>query len=330
MEPCLLNKLVYSRDTYKYFGNGGYVNIGNDIAGTEYDVAHVKWGGSWRMPTLDQMLELLDNCTLVRTEYNREFGTLITGPNGTTIFLPEGSSWEGYKDYWSSSLLPASNMVFFAYRIECNSYRWNLSLDEIYYGNVVRPIINPEEPNVDPAYPVAEAIDLGLPSGTKWASWNVGASSPEEYGGSYAWGETEVKADYDWSTYIFYDDLSKTCHHLGDDIAGTRYDVAHVKWGGSWRMPSEGQWVELMENCTKIKTSQNGVTGYLITGPNGATIFMPWDYINYSSNDYWSSSSSSYGDYCAWVPSLYLWEYNYYFCNEFTRQTGCLVRAVCP
>lgn len=129
------------------------------------------------MPTLDQMLELLDNCTLVRTEYNREFGTLITGPNGTTIFLPEGSSWEGYKDYWSSSLLPASNMVFFAYRIECNSYRWNLSLDEIYYGNVVRPIINPEEPNVDPAYPVAEAIDLGLPSGTKWASWNVAVFS---------------------------------------------------------------------------------------------------------------------------------------------------------
>jgi len=313
-------KEVYSQDTYKYFVNGVYVNIGNDIAGTEYDVAHVKWGGSWCMPTFDQFLELLDNCTLASTEYNRELGTLLTGPNGTTIFLPLAP-----QNYWSSTWMTST---FFAYVLNCGSHSWGHSVGVVYDGHAVRPIINLEEPDTDPLCPVAEAIDLGLPSGTKWASWNVGASAPEEYGGSYAWGETEVKDNYDWSTYIYYDSPSKTCHHIGNDIAGTRYDVAHVKWGGSWRMPTAGQWVELMENCTMIETTQNGITGNLIIGTNGATIFMPWDYNFYlPSTHYWSSSLTSYGEYCALEPIVYFWGYNM---GENTRQTGCLVRAVCP
>lgn len=312
-------KEVYSQDTYKYFVNGVYVNIGNDIAGTEYDVAHVKWGGSWCMPTFDQFFELLDNCTLASTEYNRELGTLLTGPNGTTIFLPLAP-----QDYWSSWF----TSPFFAHMLHCGSYSWSSFAGMVYEGHAVRPVINLEEPDTDPLCPVAEAIDLGLPSGTKWASWNVGASAPEEYGGSYAWGETEVKDNYDWSTYIYYDSPSKTCHHIGNDIAGTRYDVAHVKWGGSWRMPTAGQWVELMENCTMIETTQNGITGNLIIGTNGATIFMPWDYNFYlPSTHYWSSSLTSYGEYCALEPVVYYWGYNM---GEYTRQTGCLVRAVCP
>jgi hypothetical protein len=93
-------------------------------------------------------------------------------------------------------------------------------------------------------------------------------------------------------------------------------------------MPTADQWVELMENCTKIETTQNGVTGYLITGTNGATIFMPWDYNSFlPSTQYWSSSLTSYGEYCALGPVVYYWGYNM---GEYTRQTGCLVRAVCP
>ena len=75
----------------------------------------------------------------------------------------------------------------------------------------------------------AEAIDLGLPSGIKWASCNVGASKPEEYGGHYSWGETEEKEIYEWFTYTHCDGTVQTCHDLSPSICGTENDVAHVK-----------------------------------------------------------------------------------------------------
>ena len=118
-------------------------------------------------------------------------------------------------------------------------------------------------------------IDLGLPSGTKWACCNVGANSPEQYGGYYAWGETVEKSTYDWSNYIFCDGTESTCHRIGSDIAGSNYDVAHVKWGDSWVMPSYSQFKELIENCTTEWTSLNGINGYKFTGPNGSSIFLP-------------------------------------------------------
>ena len=119
-------------------------------------------------------------------------------------------------------------------------------------------------------------IDLGLPSGTKWACCNVDASQPEDYGGYYAWGETEEKEIYSWNTYIHCDGSSSTCHNLGSDIAGTKYDVAHVKWGGDWVMPSETQEYELKVNCTYTWTIENGVKGGKFTSKeNGASIFLP-------------------------------------------------------
>ena len=118
-------------------------------------------------------------------------------------------------------------------------------------------------------------IDLGLPSGTKWACCNVGANKPEAYGDYYAWGETETKSTYDWSSYIHCDGSQSTCHNIGSDIAGTQYDVAHVQWGGSWVMPSQSQIKELVENCTHEWTTLNGVNGRNFTGTNGGTIFLP-------------------------------------------------------
>ena len=118
-------------------------------------------------------------------------------------------------------------------------------------------------------------IDLGLPSGTKWACCNVGADKPEAYGGYYAWGETEVKSSYNWGTYIHCDGSEATCHNLGEDIARTKYDVAHVKWGGSWVMPSNNQQQELLDNCTSTWTTQNDVPGRLFIGKNGGRIFLP-------------------------------------------------------
>lgn len=152
-----------------------------------------------------------------------------------------------------------------------------------------------------PDIPV-EAVDLGLPSGTLWASYNVGASKPEEYGNYYAWGETETKNKYNWNTYIHCDGTATTCHDIGSDISGTQYDVAHIQWGNSWQMPTYDQFMELFSRCTYKGTVVNDVYGVLITSYDGRkSIFLPAggihnnDGLSYvgSCGNYWSSFIST-------------------------------------
>ena len=133
------------------------------------------------------------------------------------------------------------------------------------------------------------AIDLGLPSGTKWACCNVGATKPEGNGSYYAWGENEEKSVYSKSSYY---------KAIGMDICGTQYDVAHVKWGGRWQMPSREQCDELIEKCKYEITEINGVRGRRFIGPNGNTVFFPFsgkkhDNTFYSfAHDYWTGTHS--------------------------------------
>jgi len=145
-------------------------------------------------------------------------------------------------------------------------------------------------------------IDLGLPSGTKWACCNVGADKPVDYGGYFAWGETSEKARYYWDTYIHCDGSYSTCHDIGKDIAGTQYDTATANWGSPWVMPNGEQILELLGNCNAEKAVENGVKGYRFNGPNGASIFLPIagsryedDFGRYppgSQGFYWSSTRS--------------------------------------
>ena len=111
-------------------------------------------------------------------------------------------------------------------------------------------------------------VDLGLPSGILWAKYNVGASSPEEYGDYYAWGETETKSSYGMSNYNLYD--------LNIDISNTKYDVATQKWGNGARIPSLKDFKELLSNCSWYDSSYNGIRGYYAKGPNGNQIFFPF------------------------------------------------------
>lgn len=179
------------------------------------------------------------------------------------------------------------------------------------------------------------AIDLGLPSGTKWCYCNVGASSPEDYGGYYAWGETSEKSEYTRDNYAFYDKENNKYINIGTDIAGTEYDVAHVRMGGSWRMPTVEQLEELVKHCKWQWTELNGVKGQLATGPNGGQIFLPaagcrWSDDLYDAGFggyYWSSSLNPYDDYYAY--SLYFNSGSWYW-GESNRNYGCTVRAVCP
>ena len=194
---------------------------------------------------------------------------------------------------------------------------------------------------VAPVTPQYEAVDLGL--SVKWAAYNVGATKPEEYGGYYAWGETEEKEDYYWETYKWcngsYDTLTKYCTSSSygtvdnKTVLDPEDDVAHVKWGGDWRMPTEAEQNELCNNCTWTLTTQNGVNGYKVTGPNGNSIFLPaagyrrgtdvYGRGNYGY--YWSGSLSSLDSDPACF--LYFSDYNYYW-SYFSRYYGQSVRPV--
>lgn len=442
-------------ESYQYYNSSaGYINIGQDISGTDYDVARKQWGDSWRMPSSSQFKELISNCSVEETTVNGVYGRRFTGKNGNSIFLPAGGSFFnglqyenscGY--YWSSTLTKNSNgnadILFFRYdkelmianhgrsngatvrpvinagglpipdlvlertgpfsfktrqrlynyivsgsgsytatsskeavataiiddvvNVETSERRKCVCIEAVSVGTSTITVTDTESgqkvlfevtvtQNVDllklstyslglrvgeaedvaivsssgASYlvavdnacvatfsldkpntitvraiavgtckvsvsdsetgeyavvevtvvkagdmPSAGAVDLGLPSGTLWASFNVGATKPEEVGGYYAWGETETKERYSWSNYIHCDGTKETCHDIGADIAGTEYDVAHVKWGGDWTMPTKSQINELIHNCTSQWTTLNGVNGCLITGPNMHTIFLP-------------------------------------------------------
>ena len=130
-----------------------------------------------------------------------------------------------------------------------------------------------------------EYVDLGLPSGVKWAICNVGAKNPWEYGGYYAWGEIEEKSNYSWSNYKWCngtpDVMTKYCLKSTYGTVDNKKnldpedDVARVKWGGTWRMPTLTEQKELLTTCTWVWTTLNGVKGYKVTGPNGNSIFLP-------------------------------------------------------
>ena len=120
------------------------------------------------------------------------------------------------------------------------------------------------------------AVDLGL--SVKWASCNVGATKPEEFGGYYAWGEIEEKSIYNWSNYKLcngnsYSSINKYTSQY--DILDPEDDVAHETWGVNWRMPTRDEMYELKYKCTWKWTTLNGVTGAVITGPNKNSIFLP-------------------------------------------------------
>ena len=157
-------------------------------------------------------------------------------------------------------------------------------------------------------------VDLGLRSGTLWATCNVGAENPESYGDYFAWGEIQSKTIYDWSTYTYskgdYNQLTKYCTESDFGFDGftdklktleSGDDAATANWGEDWRTPTYDEWVELVSRCDYAWTTQNGVNGFLFTARNGNSIFLPAagcrieaDFDNVGNGGrYWSSSLST-------------------------------------
>ena len=212
-------------------------------------------------------------------------------------------------------------------------------LDEVYYSSVNSITTMGEKPTT-PTYTLINGhkfIDLGLPSGLLWAKTNVGASSSTDYGDYFAWGETKSKSYYDWSTYKWGSSLSKYNSRDGKTTLDAEDDAATVNWGEGCRMPSRDEFKELYNKCDwswKSDYQGTGVSGYLVTGPNGNTIFFPASGFRGSGNlnyrgsygYYWSSSLySSFTDY-AYNLSFYSGSINP--SDSYNRCYGYPVRPV--
>ena len=191
-------------------------------------------------------------------------------------------------------------------------------------------------------------VDLGLPSGTLWATCNIGANSPEEYGDYFAWGEIQSKDTYVWWTYQYcnggdgWNTLTKYCNNsdfgyygFTDDLTTLlpEDDAACANWNEDWRMPTHEEWVELYLNTTCTWTAQNGVNGCLFIATNGNSLFLPasgyrviYQYLSGSDGLYWSSSLDDVDPSYARCFDFNLNDYNA-SCGA-PRYTGRSVRAV--
>ncbi|MBR5831232.1 MAG: TIR domain-containing protein [Bacteroidales bacterium] len=177
-------------------------------------------------------------------------------------------------------------------------------------------------------------VDLGL--SVKWATCNVGANKPEEYGNYYAWGETETKTEYTENNCKTIEIKKKLFGVFGDDKIIDKKenfkDTARANWGGTWRLPTKAEMEELKNKCTWTWITQNGVKGYKVTGPNGNSIFLPaagycfGSWHNVGKYGYYRSSTPYEGnDYCAYSLGFYSGCRNVEY---FRRSLGRTVRPV--
>ena len=187
-----------------------------------------------------------------------------------------------------------------------------------------------------------QAVDLGL--SVKWATCNVGANRPEDYGDYFAWGEVKPKSVYDWSTYKYCNGSANTLTKYNSYSSYGRVDnkstleaqddAATINWGGAWRMPTKAEQDELRTKCKWVWTTLNGVKGYKVVGPNGNSIFLPAAGYMVKGALYTAGSSGIYrsSSLCTYSPGS---AYNVHFCSDLVdwynncRYYGHSVRPVC-
>ena len=244
------------------------------------------------MPNTDYVLSawfLTNNIGYLRFEINGVSGSDFTTPESSWV-------WEQQSMTWNSGNCTEATIKIINRFAESGGYDW--CVDDIYFGPI----------NSGGSH---EYVDLGLPSGTLWATCNVGANAPEEYGDYFAWGETTPKDSYYVFTYQYcvdnFNTLTKYCSNPESGYNGftdnlttllSEDDAATVNWGNGWRMPTMEEFQELYNNTTMTWTQQNGVDGRLFTASNGNSLFLPaagehgGSILNYAGSRgyYWSSS----------------------------------------
>lgn len=285
----------------KYCVSSRYGFVDNIVVLDSIDDIAAHMGSKWHMPTDEEWEELRTRCTWYWSYQGGINGYKVVAPNGNSIFLPAAgyridttthdTDTIGY--YWSSNL--HLDFSTYARGVSFTNSYLNTFFNGRYCGQSIRPVHDTIVSQPEPKY-----VDLGL--SVKWATFNVGATSPEDYGDYFAWGETEPKEEYSWATYKWCDgtDANMTKYNAtdGKTILEPEDDAVHVNWGGKWRMPTEEEFTELREHCTWIWVEKNGINGYEITGSNGNSIFVPAagfyyeNGFNYGENgDYWSAEA---------------------------------------
>lgn len=266
----------------------------------------VSYGQSSSFKTLEDNVVITGEMDSDGNVYSR-----LTIGGGAYSNLEIGLCWSKYHEFPSvndkctqtNELDDENNYVIKPeFRPGTNYYRSYVKIDGVaHYGAVKVYVGNPVSGG--------QAVDLGL--SVKWADMNVGASSPEDYGEYFAWGETEPKSAYNWSTY--FDSLNASNENFkkyyidGKTSLDPEDDAAHVNWGGTWRMPSIDELKELRNNCEWYWTTRNDVNGFLVVGPNKNSIFLPAGGISYGRSFislgyrcyYWANSINMSSSACA-------------------------------
>ena len=280
-------------------------------------------------------------------------GGTVTVPEGTHVFL-RGVCWgtEPNPDIDGSHTTEETGIGSFSSTLEGldpnSTYYVRAYLVSDYglaYGNELSFTTEAGGSGGDHEY-----VDLGLPSGLLWATCNVGADNPEDYGDYYAWGETQPKDNFSWMNYQYcmgsFNTLTKYCNN--PDIGYNGFtdnlttlepsdDAATANWGDDWRMPTDEEWQELYQNTTVTWTQQNGMDGRLFTASNGNSLFLPnagfrinGD-LHYPGTDgrYWSSTLYTGSSYSALAFCFYSGAYsNVYEMHDVDRYFGFSVRPV--
>ena len=354
-------KDYYSPDTYKFgkdsmltkyctnanYGLDGKMDGLMDLL-PEDDPVVKHWGGRWCMPNWNELVELYEGCTwqLLEDSEGHKYFLGKSKYNGKEIIVPSSGAMimngmvhsEGGAFYWSTTLLTDScnHVAGLAFRSDGNYFRDGKRTA----GHCVRPVIPGRREILD-------MVDLGLPSGIKWARKNIGAVRISKAGLYYSWGETMPKIQYDFTDYKYCSATNEdgTLKTLTKYITDSQYgdvdnlklladddDVVRQVWGKGWHLPTLADVNELLDNCEKVNDIVDGQAGTSFIGPNGNKIFLPWAGTIYQGNleyptrgYYWSSTLASddkFGE------GLFLSEKYVMLGNGFTRCSGRCVRAV--
>ena len=264
----------------------------NNIQGTVYDTATQLWGSNWRIPNKEQMQELTEKCTWKGVDNYMNSGVngfVVTGPNGNTIFIPSAgfvspgetniTGKGNYAMYWTSEADDAKAAAYYQFAVSnhrngSTSAKTKLPIRAIYVKGESTPT-TPDIPvsSMGDAPEGTQAVDLGL--SVKWSNFNLGATRNADAGDYYMWGDTKKQTNYVKQNYPHLN-ADGSLIDIGSEISNTGYDAAKAQWKGSWRMPTQADWSELINDCNWEWTTINNVEGFKVSSKkNKNFIFLP-------------------------------------------------------